>query len=67
MTVDIRSMLYQLHVFMHDALSKDARKNGDNDDAATSFQSVLLYASQYEIAGQSDTATRPSSSILRHG
>lgn len=54
MTVDIRSMLYQLHVFMHDALSKDARKNGDNGDAATSFQSVLLYASPYEIAGQSE-------------
>jgi hypothetical protein len=52
--VDIRSMIYQLHVFTHDALSKDARQKGDNDDAVTSFQSVPLYASQYEIAGQSE-------------
>jgi hypothetical protein len=43
------------YVFVHDALSKDARKNGDN--GATSFQSVLLNfasPSKYEVAGQSE-------------
>jgi len=40
---------------MRNALSKDARKNGDS--GTTSFQSVLLYLaspSKYEIAGQSE-------------